>query len=50
MDWIHWITSSKQSKSRTKRQADACRMLVTEKNACLLFGPLRALQQGLLRF
>ncbi len=27
LDWIHWITSAKQQKTRLKRIADACSML-----------------------
>jgi len=27
LDWIHWIESAKQSKTRAKRIADACSML-----------------------
>lgn len=29
LDWIHWITSAKQSKTRAKRIADACNMLAS---------------------
>lgn len=27
LDWIHWIESARQSKTRAKRIADACAML-----------------------
>ncbi len=30
-DWIQWITSAKQSKTRTRRIKNACSMLVAEK-------------------
>ncbi|MET0050642.1 MAG: YdeI/OmpD-associated family protein [Candidatus Thiodiazotropha sp.] len=39
VDWIHWITSAKQSKTRTKRQADACRMLASGKKRVCCFDP-----------
>jgi uncharacterized protein YdeI (YjbR/CyaY-like superfamily) len=28
LDWIHWITSAKQPKTRTKQIKDACEMLL----------------------
>ena len=31
LDWIHWITSAKQLKTRTKRISDACDMLASGK-------------------
>lgn len=35
LDWIHWITSAKQAKTRTKRIRDACEMLASgEKRVC----------------
>ena len=35
LDWIHWITSAKQAKTRTKRIKDACEMLASgEKRVC----------------
>lgn len=35
LDWIHWITSAKQEKTRTKRIQDACDMLAAgKKNVC----------------
>ena len=29
LDWVHWITSAKQAKTRTKRMTDACDMLAS---------------------
>jgi len=35
VDWIHWMTSAKQLKTRTKRISDACDMLASgKKNVC----------------
>ncbi|WP_339525190.1 YdeI/OmpD-associated family protein [Pseudomonas sp. EA_35y_Pfl2_R111] len=35
VDWIHWITSAKQLKTRAKRIADACEMLASgKKHVC----------------
>lgn len=35
LDWIHWITSSKQLKTRAKRIGDACDMLASgNKRVC----------------
>ena len=35
VDWIHWITSAKQLKTRAKRISDACDMLASgKKHAC----------------
>ena len=35
LDWIHWITSAKQARTRTKRISDACNMLAEGKrNVC----------------
>lgn len=35
LDWIHWITSAKQAKTRAKRIRDACDMLAAgEKRVC----------------
>lgn len=31
LDWIHWITSAKQLKTRAKRIGDACDMLASGK-------------------
>mgnify|MGYP000377400880 CR=1 FL=1 len=37
IDWIHWITSAKQAKTRTKRIADACSMLTSGKKRVCCF-------------
>lgn len=37
LDWIHWITSAKQTKTRTKRTNDACDMLATGKKRVCCF-------------
>ncbi|MBI6897788.1 DUF1905 domain-containing protein [Pseudomonas putida] len=37
VDWIHWITSAKQLKTREKRIGDACDMLATGKRAVCCF-------------
>jgi hypothetical protein len=37
LDWIHWITSAKQLKTRTKRIGDACDMLVSGKRRVCCF-------------
>ena len=35
LDWIHWITTAKQAKTRAKRIRDACEMLAAgEKRVC----------------
>ena len=39
VDWIHWITSAKQSKTRTKRINDACDMLAQGKKRVCCFDP-----------
>ena len=39
VDWIHWITSAKQLKTREKRMADACDMLATGKKQVCCFDP-----------
>jgi hypothetical protein len=39
LDWIHWITSAKQIKTRTKRIADACNMLASGKRQVCCFDP-----------
>jgi hypothetical protein len=38
-DWIHWITSAKQSKTRAKRITDACDMLASGKRRVCCFDP-----------
>jgi hypothetical protein len=37
LDWIHWITSAKQSKTRAKRISDACDMLAAGKKRVCCF-------------
>lgn len=39
LDWIHWITSAKQAKTRTKRINDACDMLASGKKRVCCFDP-----------
>jgi uncharacterized protein YdeI (YjbR/CyaY-like superfamily) len=39
LDWIHWITSAKQSKTRAKRVIDACDMLASGKRRVCCFDP-----------
>lgn len=39
LDWIHWITSAKQSKTRAKRILDACDMLASGKRRVCCFDP-----------
>ncbi|APO83329.1 YdeI/OmpD-associated family protein [Pseudomonas sp. GD03817] len=39
VDWIHWITSAKQLKTREKRMGDACDMLATGKKQVCCFDP-----------
>ncbi|MDD8044887.1 MAG: YdeI/OmpD-associated family protein, partial [Verrucomicrobiota bacterium] len=39
VDWIHWITSAKQSKTRAKRIDDACDMLASGKRRVCCFDP-----------
>ena len=39
LDWIHWITSAKQSKTRAKRINDACDMLASGKRRVCCFDP-----------
>lgn len=39
VDWIHWITSAKQSATRAKRVADACDMLASGKRRVCCFDP-----------
>ena len=39
LDWIHWITSAKQSKTRAKRIGDACDMLAAGKQRVCCFDP-----------
>ncbi len=37
LDWIHWITSAKQAKTRVQRIADACDMLAGGKRRVCCF-------------
>lgn len=37
LDWIHWVTSAKQLKTRAKRIADACDMLASGKKRVCCF-------------
>lgn len=39
VDWIHWIESAKQSKTRAKRIYDACQMLAEGKKRVCCFDP-----------
>lgn len=39
LDWIHWITSAKQPKTRAKRIDDACDMLASGKRRVCCFDP-----------
>lgn len=39
LDWIHWITSAKQAKTRAKRVSDACNMLAEGKRRVCCFDP-----------
>jgi len=39
LDWIHWITTAKQSKTRARRIADACDMLASGKKRVCCFDP-----------
>ena len=39
VDWIHWITSAKQAKTRAKRISDACDMLASGKRRVCCFDP-----------
>ena len=39
VDWIHWIVSAKQAKTRTKRIHDACEMLASGKRRVCCFDP-----------
>lgn len=39
LDWIHWLTSAKQAKTRAKRIHDACEMLASGKKRVCCFDP-----------
>ena len=39
LDWIHWVVSAKQAKTRSKRIRDACEMLAEGKKRVCCFDP-----------
>lgn len=39
LDWIHWVTSARQAKTRAKRVRDACDMLAAGKKRVCCFDP-----------
>ncbi|MBZ2188817.1 YdeI/OmpD-associated family protein [Alcanivorax sp. JB21] len=39
VDWIHWVTSARQAKTRAKRIHDACDMLASGKRRVCCFDP-----------
>ncbi len=39
LDWIHWITSAKQAKTRAQRVQNACEMLASGKRRVCCFDP-----------
>ena len=39
LDWIHWITSAKQAKTRAQRVQNACEMLGSAKRRVCCFDP-----------
>ncbi len=39
LDWIHWITTAKQAKTRAKRVNDTCSMLASGKRRVCCFDP-----------
>ena len=39
IDWIHWMVSAKQAKTRQSRVTDACRMLASGKKRVCCFDP-----------
>jgi Bacteriocin-protection, YdeI or OmpD-Associated/Domain of unknown function (DUF1905) len=39
LDWIHWITSAKQAKTRATRISNACSMLASGKRRVCCFDP-----------
>lgn len=39
VDWLHWLTSAKQAKTRQKRIDDACQMLAAGKRRVCCFDP-----------
>lgn len=47
VDWIHWVVSAKQAKTRTKRINDACDMLASGKRRVCCFDPSGYYSKGL---
>lgn len=39
IDWVHWVVSAKQEKTRKKRINDACQMLASGKKRVCCFDP-----------
>lgn len=39
LDWVHWVESAKQAKTRAKRIGDACQMLASGKKRVCCFDP-----------
>ncbi|AEC21679.1 hypothetical protein PT7_3139 [Pusillimonas sp. T7-7] len=39
LDWIHWVESAKQAKTRTRRVENACDMLASGKKRVCCFDP-----------
>ncbi len=39
LDWIHWVTSAKQAKTRAQRISNACDMLASGKRRVCCFDP-----------
>jgi hypothetical protein len=39
VDWIHWVTSAKQPKTRAQRISNACEMLASGKRRVCCFDP-----------
>lgn len=39
VDWVHWVVSAKQAKTRAKRIRDACDMLASGKRRVCCFDP-----------
>ena len=39
VDWVHWVTSAKQAKTRARRIKDACEMLASGKKRVCCFDP-----------
>ncbi|MDF1799972.1 MAG: YdeI/OmpD-associated family protein [Planctomycetota bacterium] len=47
LDWIHWVTSAKQQKTRTKRVGDACDMLASGSRRVCCFDSSGFFSKGL---